>query len=186
MKKSYKKTILVHACCGPCSTTAIEELDDQFDLNLFWYNPNIEPVAEHDRRKENLLKLASVFNLSTFADYDYKTENAKWHKFITGLENCVEGSTRCQKCFEFRLSRAGKVAKKYDFFTTTLTVSPHKNSDIINTIGKELGDNFMELNLKKNNGYLRSIELSKKYDLYRQDYCGCQYSDKPKAKDRSS
>lgn len=181
MKQSGNKKLLLHACCAPCSTVALERLDDK-EIAVFWYNPNIEPKAEHDKRFEVLRKFLSETDktLAPGYNYDYQTENKKWHHFIQGLEDEPEGGKRCEKCFEFRLRQTANSAQsaKYDFFTTTLTVSPHKASALINKIGKviECPAEFLEYDFKKDDGYQRSVQLSKDFGLYRQNYCGCIYS----------
>jgi len=195
-----KAKLLLHACCAPCLTAVEEKLRDNFDLKIYWYNPNIEPKAEHDKRLETLKYFLSQLhsekesnfrdrdkitpfysedNYLAFFEYDYEKENAKWRKFISGLKNDTEGGKRCQKCIEFRLQETllRSSMKKYDFFTTTLSVSPHKDSAAINQIGSTISpEKYLKADFKKNNGYQRSIELSKKYNLYRQSYCGCSFS----------
>jgi len=173
--------ILLHACCAPCSTIALERLVDN-KIVVLWYNPNIEPKMEHDKRLEtlkNFLEQKGV-SLDDGFGYDYAQENLKWHQFIEGFEDEPEGGKRCEKCFEFRLRQTAMLAasKKYDFFTTTLTVSPHKATALINKIGNAIEGSvdFLECDFKKKNGYQRSVQLSKDFGLYRQNYCGCRYS----------
>ncbi len=171
--------MLLHSCCGPCSTVVIERLKENFDLTVFYYNPNIEPFEEYEKRKVEQKKVCKNFGVN-FVDADY--ENEAWHKFVEGLENEREGGARCEKCFVFRLRKTANFAKTHDFdiFATTLSVSPHKNSNVINAVGEqisqEVGIEFLPESFKKKDGYLRSINLSKEFGLYRQDYCGCLFA----------
>jgi hypothetical protein len=175
-----KSSLLLHSCCAPCSTSVIEQINKDFDLTLFWYNPNIEPKDEHDKRLDTLKKYLNdpKNDFDIIALNNYEEENRLWHEFISGYENEPEGGKRCDKCFEFRLARLNECAKKnnFDKITTTLSVSPYKDSKKINQIGSELSKMFLEEDFKKSDGYRRSIELSKEFDLYRQNYCGCIYS----------
>lgn len=174
-----KKSVLLHTCCGPCSTACIERLKDNFDLTVYFYNPNIEPYDEYLKRKEVQLKLLKELNVP-YIDADY--DNEVFREQTKGLECEPEGGARCPVCFKIRMGKTAEVAKEngFDYFCTSLTVSPHKNSAIINvigdSIGKKYGIKFLHSDFKKREGYKRSIELSKEYDLYRQDYCGCLYA----------
>lgn len=171
--------LLLHSCCGPCSSSVIERLRDYFDITVIYYNPNIEPKEEYEKRKSEQLRLLNELGIK-FMDIDYL--NNEYHDKVKGYETEPENGLRCPLCFELRLDKTASLAKenKFDFFGTTLTVSPHKNSKIINEIGLKLEDKYkikyLVSDFKKEDGYKRSIELSKKYDLYRQDYCGCLYS----------
>ena len=180
--KSVPK-ILLHSCCGPCSTECITRLTKYFDITVLYYNPNIEPQEEYEKRKKEQIKFINEFkpiNKLDFMDCDY--DNASFERMTEGLEKEPEGGKRCHKCYELRLKKTANIAKDkgYDFFGTTLTVSPYKNSQIINEIGqkisKETNVEFLYSDFKKEDGYKKSIELSKEYNLYRQNYCGCHYS----------
>ena len=177
--------LLLHSCCGPCSTTCISFLTKFFDITVFYYNPNIEPEAEYLKRKQEQIKFLENFsgqNKISFLDCDY--DNEAFEKAIVGLENEIEGGKRCSVCFNLRLKKCAQVAKEkgFDYFGTTLTVSPHKISQVINKIGEniaqEIGIPFLYSDFKKEDGYKKSIELSREYDLYRQNYCGCNYGHK--------
>jgi len=180
-----KNRLLLHSCCAPCVPVPLERLQSDYDVTCFFYNPNIHPEEEYLKRLielKNLAKLLKIENLA--AEYD----SERWFELVKDLENEPEGGKRCAVCFKMRLHETVKFAKQqgFDIFTTTLTISPHKNAILINQIGSELGDQnnikFLEANFKKKNGYRRSIELSKLYNLYRQNYCGCIYSQREKQK----
>jgi len=174
-----KKKLLLHSCCGPCSTVPIERLQSEFEIVCFEYNPNIHPEKEHQLRVDELKTLAEQVGVDLIVS-EYKPE--QWFDLVKGFENEPEGGKRCEICFHMRLEHTAKFAQEnsYDFFTTTLTISPHKNAKLINKIGAEIAKqekvSFLEFNFKKKDGYKRSIELSKIYNLYRQNYCGCIYS----------
>lgn len=170
-----KKKLLIHACCGPCSTSVLELLNKYFLIDVLYYNPNIYPEEEYKKRL-NALKKVSKNIISFSYDRDLFTN------LVKGLETEKEGGLRCYKCIEARLRKTATYAKEngYDFFTTTLSVSPHKNSKMINEIGykleKEYNIKYLYSDFKKKEGYKRSITLSKDLNLYRQTYCGCKYS----------
>ena len=174
-----KKTILLHSCCGPCSSSVIERLKNYFDITVLYYNPNIEPINEYQKRKDEQIRLLKELNIG-YMDIPYL--NDEYHEKVVGFENEPENGARCPLCYELRMEKTAILAKEngYDYFGTTLTVSPHKPSKIINEIGLKLQEKYGILYLvsdfKKEDGYKRSIELSKEYNLYRQDYCGCLYS----------
>ncbi|MDO4493090.1 MAG: epoxyqueuosine reductase QueH [Clostridia bacterium] len=175
--------LLLHACCGPCSTACIERLAEHFDVTVFWYDPCIHPEKEYLLRLEHAKKLAEAVGVPLIeAEYDPENYFAR----VKGLENEPEGGARCTECFRQRLERTAQAAREGGFawFTTTLTVSPHKDAPRINGLGEEIGKAagvpFLPSDFKKKNGYLRSIELSKRYGLYRQDYCGCVFSMRPR------
>ncbi len=158
---------------------------EQFDVTVFYYNPNIEPFEEYEKRKAEQKKVCQHFNVP-FVDCDY--DNDAWKSFVSGLEDEPEGGARCEKCFLFRLERTAKYAKAngYDIFATTLSVSPHKNTTVINQVGEQVSEkesmDFLPESFKKKDGYLRSINLSKELGLYRQNYCGCHFANHNLAK----
>ncbi len=169
-----RKRLLLHVCCAPCSTHSIEVLKQEYDLTLFFSNSNIYPKEEYERRLQNAKKIAEIYSIPLIEErYDHDA----WLKHTVGLESEPEKGKRCEKCFEFnlRLTSDCQKAQGFDLFTTTLTISPHKDSQKIFEIAKGFRD-FLEINLKKKDGFKKSIELSKKHNLYRQDYCGCEFS----------
>ena len=185
-----KRKLLLHSCCAPCSSHVISYLTNFFDITILYYNPNISPKNEYEKRKKEQIKLINEIdkvNKLNIIDCDY--DNDIYESKIKGYENEPERGSRCTICFNLRLSKTALLAKElnYDFFCTTLTVSPYKNSKLINEIGIELEKKYkvkwLYSDFKKENGYKHSIELSKKYNLYRQDYCGCKYSIRNKMKD---
>ncbi len=178
-----RPSLLLHACCAPCSSYVIEYLSKYFDITLLYYNPNISPVDEYVKRSEELIRLVKdmegIENVSVLsAPYT----PSDFYEIARGLESLPEGGERCFKCYRLRLEYSAKYAREkgFDFFSTTLSISPHKNAEVLNTVGGELSDKYgvpyLFSDFKKKNGYKRSIELSVKYGLYRQDYCGCVYS----------
>ncbi len=182
-KLSEKKKLLLHSCCAPCSSSVLLRLRDYFDITVLYYNPNIEPLPEYEKRKKEQIRFLKEFDSSiSFIDIDY--ENDCFKKISKGLEQENEGGARCHKCYYLRLEKTLEVASQnhFDYFATTLTVSPYKNAQIINKIGLFLEKNspssvlFLVSDFKKRDGYKKSIELSHEYHLYRQDYCGCLYS----------
>ena len=184
-KMKNKPKLLLHSCCAPCSSYVIEYLSDYFDITIFYYNPNISPISEYLKRKNEQIKLINSIDIKgkiNIIDCDY--DNDLYEKCIKGLENEPERGKRCGICFKLRLDKtaACAVKLKYDYFATTLTVSPYKNSKLINEVGLSLQDRYnikyLVSDFKKKDGYKRSIELSKKYNLYRQNFCGCKYSKK--------
>lgn len=183
-KLDYKPKLLLHSCCAPCSSYVITYLYDYFDITILYYNPNIYPYEEYSKRKDEQIRLISNFKGVKIIDCDY--DNDIYNEVIKGLENEPERGSRCTKCFYLRLDKTGKIAKKknFEYFGTTLTVSPYKNARLLNEIGEDISKKYdikwLYSDFKKNDGYKKSIELSKKYDLYRQDYCGCIYSKRDK------
>ena len=177
--------LLLHACCAPCSSAVLERLANHFEITIYYYNPNITDKNEYKKRVEELRKLISKIKPKyevSILEGEYEPE--KFFEMSKGLEDQPERGKRCYYCYEMRIKDTARVAEKYNYpyFTTTLSLSPHKNADWINEIGKrteeDLNTTFLYSDFKKENGYKRSIELSKIYDLYRQDYCGCIYSKK--------
>lgn len=178
-----RPTLLLHACCAPCSSYVLEYLSQHFDITLFFYNPNISPKEEHDFRYAELVRLVGEMGLSPRVKViEGAYEPERFYSLSEGLEELPEGGARCAKCYDLRLSETAKLAAdgKYDFFTTTLSISPYKNAEWLNSIGVRLGEEYgvryLVSDFKKKNGYKRSCELSEKYGLYRQNYCGCEFS----------
>lgn len=177
----YRPKLLLHSCCGPCSTTVLSYLESFFDIIVYYYNPNIEPIEEYEKRKSEQIRFIKEFNKPSITFLEGLYENDKFRNCSKGLENELEGGARCVSCFKLRLEKTALKAKELncDYFGTTLTVSPHKNSKIINEIGKHLEEKynikFLYSDFKKKDGYKKSIILSKEYNLYRQDYCGCLF-----------
>lgn len=183
--KNIKGTpcVLLHSCCAPCSSQVLARLSDYFLVTVLYYNPNIEPFSEYEKRKEEQKRFIKSFpskNQISFLDCDY--ENEKFKIIAKGLENIPEGGERCHKCYTLRMEKTASLAKEnnFDYFCTTLSVSPFKNSRVLNEIGnmleKKYDIKYLYSNFKKEDGYKKSIEYSKKYNLYRQNYCGCIYS----------
>lgn len=176
------KRLLLHSCCGPCSSYVLEYLSKFFEITVFFYNPCIHPVAEYQRRLEEQKKIVELPHYPNPVNLlvpPYRPQS--FFEMVKGLEECPEGGERCKRCFQDRLSATAKAAKEqgFDYFATTLTVSPHKNPVVINQIGEECSSPaplYLPSDFKKKNGYKRSLELSKEYNLYRQDYCGCIFS----------
>lgn len=182
-----KPKLLLHSCCGPCSTAVVERLTDEFDVTIFFYNPCITDEKEYQLRRNAQIDFIEKYNMEHigetkvyFKETDYRP--TEFFEATEGLENEPEGGARCSVCFTQRLERtAGEaVLSGFDYFGTTLTVSPHKNYKLISDIGRNLalkyGVSFLDRDFKKKDGFRRSVELSKKYELYRQNYCGCEYS----------
>ena len=173
--------LLLHSCCGPCSSAVIERLAAHFDLTIYFYNPNIEPEEEYSHRLSEQIRLLSLLPAEASllpCPYDHEAFAA----FAERMADAPEGGERCLSCFALRLNKTAQLAKEHGFsyFATTLSVSPHKDPVRLNDIGhaceEKWGVRYLVSDFKKKNGYLRSLELSKEYDLYRQDYCGCLYS----------
>lgn len=186
-EKKVEKRLLLHSCCGPCSTACIERLLGTYKITVFFYNPNITDREEYEKRKANQKKFIEEFNKTVdlkdqveFIEGEYLPED--YYKVCGQYGDEPEGGIRCTECFKLRMERTAQVASKggYNIFGTTLTVSPHKNYPLISAIGTEIGKcykiDFLDIDFKKKAGFQRSIELSKKYELYRQNYCGCEYS----------
>ena len=185
-----RKRILLHSCCAPCSSCVITFLTKYFDITILYYNPNIAPIEEYNKRKKEQIKLISkIDSIGKIDILDCDYDNDIYEEKIKGYEECPERGERCTICFNLRLEKTAKIAKdnNYDYFCSTLTVSPYKNAKLINEIGKNLENKYnikwLYSDFKKADGYKKSIELSKKYNLYRQDYCGCIYSQRKKIYD---
>lgn len=178
----YVPNLLLHSCCAPCSTRAISLLSDHFHITILYYNPNIFPEEEYLKRKEEQIRLIKEMPTKykvSIIDCDY--DNDKYNACIKGLENEPERGARCHKCYFLRMEKTASMAvDNYDFFATTLTLSPHKDANVLNKIGfyleKEYNIKYLPTDFKKREGYKISTILSKKYNLYRQNYCGCIYS----------
>lgn len=184
-KLNRKPKVLMHSCCAPCSSYVLEYLSKYFEITLFFYNPNITDEDEFNKRKEELIRLNKEIAPQNAIDIivgEYEPD--KFMSMAKGLEDLPEGSNRCFKCYEMRLRKTAELArdKQFDYFCTTLSISPYKNADKLNSIGELLSQEYnipyLYSDFKKNNGYKKSIELSKKYHLYRQNYCGCIFSKK--------
>ncbi|MGN1338108.1 MAG: epoxyqueuosine reductase QueH [Candidatus Coprovivens sp.] len=186
-----KPKLLLHSCCAPCSTHCIKTLTPYFDITILYYNPNIEPYEEYLKRKEEEIKFINEFphtNIIDIMDCDY--DNDLFIDMSKGLENEPERGARCIKCYYLRMNKTAELAKdnNYDYFATTLTLSPLKDSKKLNEIGEKLEEKFnvkyLYSDFKKKEGYKDSIELSNQYNLYRQDYCGCKFSKRDRDKQK--
>lgn len=178
-----RRSLLLHACCAPCSSYVLEYLTSFFDITVFFYNPNIMPEEEYCRRLDAMKKLLSVMPCASGVKL---IENGRGEEAFTeavrGNEREPEGGARCPVCFDLRLGKTAELCREggYDFFTTTLTISPHKNAELINSVGQSAAErfsvNWLPCDFKKRGGYLRSIELCREYGIYRQNYCGCSFA----------
>lgn len=186
-QNTFGKSLLLHSCCAPCSSSVMEYLRQYFRITVFYYNPNISMEAEYQKRVAEQKRLIDAYNkqlekgfLIDCMEGDYK--QSVFYEAVKGLEQCPEGGERCFVCYELRLCETAKLAaeKGFDWFATTLTVSPLKNAAKLNEIGERLAQKYeirwLPSDFKKKDGYKRSIELSAEYDLYRQNYCGCVFS----------
>ena len=185
IENNVRPKLLLHSCCAPCSSYCLEYLVSYFDITLYFYNPNITSEEEYIKRADELKRLVKEMGINSKVKIiveEYGCE--EFYRISKGLENEPERGRRCLECFELRLDKTANYAKRndFDYFTTTLTISPHKNADLLNAIGekkgKEYNVDYLFSDFKKKNGYKRSIELSTEYNLYRQDFCGCIYSKK--------
>ena len=178
-----KPRLLLHVCCAPCSTYPITALKGKFDLELFFYNPNIHPEEEYKARLDEAERYAAKIGLIL---YKSAYEADAWYRATSGLQDEPEGGDRCEICYRMRLGKTAKfaVANDFDYFATTLTISPHKDAKKINSLGAMIADMYMlkfhGADFKKKDGFKKSAQMSKEAGLYRQDYCGCQYSKKGK------
>ena len=182
-KEQKVPSLLLHSCCAPCSSYVLEYLSNYFEITTFYYNPNIYPESEYTKRiLEQQTLIAKMRTQHPIAFMAGAYDKDRFYEMARGMEHLKEGGERCFRCYELRLREAAEVAKKcgFDYFATTLSISPLKNAVRLNEIGlrlsKEFGVAYLPSDFKKKNGYKRSIELSKKYGLYRQDYCGCEFS----------
>ena len=176
-------TLLLHSCCAPCSSYVLEYLSNYFGITVFYYNPNIYPDEEYEMRVREQQRFIREFPAKHPIDFiEGAYDKERFYEMARGLEAVPEGGQRCFQCYELRLREAGELAKArdFDYFTTTLSISPMKNAEKLNEIGlrlaEELGVSYLCSDFKKRNGYKRSTELSREYGMYRQDYCGCVYS----------
>ncbi len=175
--------LLLHSCCAPCSSYVLEYLSKYFKITIVYYNPNISPYDEYKKRLDEQIRLLNEMeSINKISLLECNYDNEVYEEEIKGLEFEPERGSRCLKCYHLRLEYTAKLAKEknFDYFGTTLSVSPYKSSEVLNSIGEELSDTYnipyLYSDFKKKEGYKRSIELSKIYNLYRQDYCGCKYS----------
>ena len=192
-KENKVPRLLLHSCCAPCSSYVLEYLSEYFEITLLYYNPNIFPEEEYQKRVNELHRLVSEMHFRhpvTIIDGRYDPQ--EFFRMARGLEDIPEGGERCFRCYRLRLDEAARIAAEggYDYFTTTLSISPLKNAGKINEIGEELsgiyGVNHLPSDFKKKNGYKRSIELSAEHDLYRQNFCGCVYSRREREENRQN
>lgn len=183
LPENYVPSLLLHSCCAPCSSYVLELLSNYFKITIVYYNPNIYPKTEYDKRFKEIDKVLNQISVKypiSVLEVEYDSE--KYDDISKGLEDEPEGGERCHKCYYLRMEKTALLAKElhYDYFTTTLSISPYKNASVLNRIGEVLEKkyqvNYLYADFKKKEGYKRSIELSKQYQLYRQDYCGCKYS----------
>ena len=182
-KNNETPTLLLHSCCAPCSSYVLEYLSQYFKITIFYYNPNISPEEEYKKRVEEQKRLISQLptkNPVSFIEGEYIPQD--FYNMAKGMEDLKEGGERCFKCYRLRLEKTAKLAKEqeFDYFTTTLSISPYKNAPKLNEIAEELSEIYsvktLPADFKKKEGYKRSIQLSAEYNLYRQNYCGCVYS----------
>lgn len=178
-----RRSLLLHACCAPCSSYVLEYLTEYFDITVLFYNPNIMPAGEYDKRLEALKRLLAVMPCANGVKLmELGRDEESFLTLAKGLEGEPEGGGRCLRCFDLRLGKTAELAAAggFDYFTTTLTISPHKNAEVINETGERLGAKYgahwLPCDFKKRNGYLRSIELCRQYGIYRQSYCGCAFA----------
>lgn len=180
LRGAQDRRLLLHSCCAPCSSHCLSELSPRIGVTVLYYNPNLDCAEEYEKRKREQIRFLRETGLADFLDCDYASED--YISVVRGLEKEKEGGARCAVCFRLRLDRTAREAKArgFDYFATTLTVSPLKNARLINEIGfavaEEAGVKYLPSDFKKRGGYLHSVRLSEEYGLYRQDYCGCAFS----------
>ena len=173
-------TLLLHSCCAPCSSACLERLKDKFKITVLYYNPNVDEKEEYEKRKAEQIRFLKETGWAEFLDCDHDAE--AFARIAQGLENEPERGVRCYRCYALRLEKTAAIAKEkgFEYFATTLTLSPHKNADWLNELGEKAGGryevNYLFSDFKKQGGYYRSTALSAEYGLYRQDFCGCKYS----------
>lgn len=182
-REDITPSLLLHSCCAPCSSYVIEYLSDYFNITVLYYNPNISDSDEYEKRKAEQIRLINSLETKNRVDFlDCGYDSNEFFSIAKGYENCTENGERCLRCYRLRLERTAAVAKEknFDFFCTTLSISPLKNAQAINETGQEAALKYsvswLPSDFKKRNGYKRSVELSKQFNLYRQNYCGCVYS----------
>lgn len=175
--------LLLHACCAPCSSYVLEYLSGFFEITVYFYNPNIASYEEYAHRENELMRFVNEFDLPSDVEVvAERYEHSEFTSLVKGKEDMKEGGARCFDCYRLRLEQTAKYAKEHNFdiFSTTLSISPHKNAQWLNDIGKSMaekyGTDYLFSDFKKRNGYKRSCELSREYDLYRQSFCGCEFS----------
>lgn len=181
-EKNITPTLLLHSCCAPCSSYVLTYLAEYFKITVFYYNPNIYPESEYSYRVSEVKRLIEelpVKNKISFIEGEYNPD--LFFETVKGLENEKEGGERCFKCYDLRIREASEIAKRegFDYYTTTLSISPHKNAEKLNEIGEKYADEntrHLPSDFKKKNGFKESVRLSEKYNLYRQNYCGCVFS----------
>jgi predicted adenine nucleotide alpha hydrolase (AANH) superfamily ATPase len=171
------KKVLLHACCGPCSTHVVKVLKREYEVTVYFYNPNLYPLDEFKRRLEAAREVAAKLQVR-MEDGPY--DNYSWNDYVKGHENEPEGGRRCELCYEYRLWMTARHARSHDLFATTLSISPHKDPALVNAIGRkvsrDIGVRYLEADWKKDSGYQISVKMSKEMKLYRQSYCGCRFS----------
>lgn len=182
-REDITPSLLLHSCCAPCSSYTIEYLSQYFSITVLYYNPNISEQAEYEKRKSEQIRLINSMPVKNKVDFlDCRYDSGEFFDIAKGYEDCREGGERCFRCYRLRLEKTAQIAKNngFDYFCTTLSISPLKNAQKINQIGyeteKKYGVAWLPSDFKKREGYKRSIELSRVFDLYRQNYCGCIYS----------
>ena len=181
-KEGVKPTLLLQVCCAPCSSYCLEYLHEYFNITVLFYNPNIYPESEYAARESELLRLIDELGFNDINVMKTTFNPDEFYTAVKGFEDCKEGGDRCKICYRLRLEKTAELAKSggFDYFCTTLSISPLKSAEALCTIGleleKEYGVKYLLSDFKKKEGYKRSIELSREYNLYRQDYCGCVFS----------